>query len=107
MLKPVMPEIKIIFHSAKDLGIALLRAQTIAHKIKAENPKRNAANEIGGKSRNPILIKSHVDPQIKHRVNHTRIFLFIYSERLEGGIGLRDSTASRSERPGSEQYYEP
>ena len=96
MLKPVIPERKIIFQSVKDLGISLFRIQTIAHKIKAENPKRKAAKESGGKFRKPILIKSHVDHQIKQRVNHTRIFLFIYSERLEGGTGPSDLVRNRT-----------
>src|SRR6266704_3058050 len=73
--------------SRRERGQRTRRAKISKVKISDANTNRIPANDSGGRSTRPSLMKSQVDPQIPQRINHT-MRAFIWSFVREGnGIG--------------------
>ena len=67
----------------------------VSTKVAIKN--RIPAKLIGGRSLSPILIKSHVEPQIKQSAIQTSIYLFIKRIPVVWASSLREQTGMRYE----------
>src|SRR5919198_3947084 len=65
-------------HSLRFLGQRTRRARISPIRIDDANRNRIPANVNGGKSFSPTFMKSHVDPQMPHRISQTMRAFMIY-----------------------------
>src|SRR5215468_6154302 len=70
------------------LGKGRRHTKTIAQRITDANRKRSPAKVNGGRSRNPILMKIQVEPQIRQRMSQTIRGMFI--AQVAGCLFFRD-----------------
>src|SRR5262245_31650394 len=99
----MMPAHASFSQSLRLFGKGRRRAKTIAQRITDANRKRSPAKVIGGRSRNPSLIKIQVDPQIRQRISQTMIGVFI-DERALKPISSRSNKDRAGTAPRQPRY---
>src|SRR5215475_12190748 len=80
------------------LGNGRRRAITIAQRIADARRKRIPANVNGGRSRNPSLMKSQVEPHIRQSASQTMRGVFIVEECRTPIFSLSDKGRADNRR---------